>query len=150
MFTSAVVWLILAGLCVLAELLTGSFYLLMIALGLGAGALVAWFSPSLSVQIAVAAVVGCAAVALLYAKRSPDRHRAPPGVADTLDLGQTVDVSHWRADGVARVHYRGAQWDAYTTAPQPQHAGLFRIVQIEGSRLRLEAVRDPNAAHAAH
>ncbi len=41
------VWFGIAGLLIAVELFTGTFYLLMIALGLGAGGLVAFLIPNL-------------------------------------------------------------------------------------------------------
>jgi membrane protein implicated in regulation of membrane protease activity len=43
-FNPATVWWVVAGLAVAAELATGTFYLLMLAVGLAAGA-VAWVAP---------------------------------------------------------------------------------------------------------
>ena len=51
-------WLVAAGVLVVLELFTGTFYLLMIAIGLGFGALAALGGMSGAVQTIVAAVVG--------------------------------------------------------------------------------------------
>ena len=53
--SNASVWWIAAGVAVAAELATGTFYLLMIALGLGAGALAAHFGSTQPIQLLVAA-----------------------------------------------------------------------------------------------
>ncbi|HNJ45700.1 MAG TPA: NfeD family protein, partial [Ottowia sp.] len=50
------VWWIAAGLLVAAELLTGTFYLLMLAIGAAAGALAAHAGLSLSAQLVAGGV----------------------------------------------------------------------------------------------
>ena len=50
-------WWILAGLAIVAELLTGTIYLLMISLGLAAGAVAAHLGLGLPLQTVVTAVV---------------------------------------------------------------------------------------------
>ncbi|HNN34802.1 MAG TPA: NfeD family protein, partial [Ottowia sp.] len=52
------VWWIAAGLLVAAELLTGTFYLLMLAIGGVAGALAAHAGLSLSAQLVAGGVTG--------------------------------------------------------------------------------------------
>ena len=56
--TDWIAWLIMAGVLVILELFIGTFYLLMIALGLAAASLAALGGASISVQLIVAAVVG--------------------------------------------------------------------------------------------
>jgi len=58
------IWWVLAGVTVAAELLIGSFYLLMLSLGMAAGAIAAQVGSPLTVQLLVAAGVGGAAVLL--------------------------------------------------------------------------------------
>ena len=58
------IWWVLAGITVAAELLIGSFYLLMLSLGMAAGAIAAQAGSPLTVQLVVAAGVGGAAVLL--------------------------------------------------------------------------------------
>ena len=54
----ATFWWVLAGVAVAAELATGTFYLLMIALGLVGAALAAHLGLSVTLQVVTAAVVG--------------------------------------------------------------------------------------------
>ena len=55
-------WWLLTGAAVAVELLTATFYLLMLAIGLGAAALAAHAGASMAVQLALAALVGGGAV----------------------------------------------------------------------------------------
>src|SRR3954451_22546111 len=57
------VWWLLAGAGVAVELVTGTFYLLMVASGLAAGALAAHVGAQMPIQLVTAAVVGGGAVA---------------------------------------------------------------------------------------
>ncbi|MES6050819.1 hypothetical protein U6S05_12095, partial [Cutibacterium acnes] len=58
------VWWLLAGVAVAAELTSGTFFLLMLALGAAAGALAAHAGLGLSGQLVTAALVGGGAVAV--------------------------------------------------------------------------------------
>lgn len=144
----ATIWWLLAGAAVALELFVGSFFLLMLAVGLAAGALAAHAGLGLTGQLVAAALVGGGAVALwqrwrashpvaLPATRNPDIN---------LDIGEHVMVAHWEADGTARVRYRGADWrvqladDALSTSPA---AGLHRIVSVQGNRLLVQPCPTP-------
>lgn len=129
-------WLVGAGILVVAELFTGTFYLLMIAIGLGAGALAALSGASGSTQTFVAAVVGLAATAILHRSRfgRPARSEASRDRNVNIDIGQRVMVSNWQ-DGRARAMYRGALWDIELGPGALPEAGDFRIVEVLGSRL---------------
>ena len=56
------IWWLLAGGAVVTELLTGTFYLLMLAMGLAAAALAAHLGLPLTAQIITSAMVGGGAV----------------------------------------------------------------------------------------
>jgi membrane protein implicated in regulation of membrane protease activity len=132
-------WLVAAGL-VVAELATGTIYLLMLALGAASAALSAHAGLGLSGQLLTAALIGGGAVALWHMRRL----RRPPAAAAAanrdvnLDIGGMVHVPHWRADGSARVHYRGAGWDARFAGSGAPGTGDHVIRAIEGSCLMLD------------
>ncbi len=130
------IWLALAGALVVFELFTGTFYLLMIAAGMAAGALAAMAGLSVPAQIAIAAVVGVAATGLLHRSRfgRPLKQDAARDPNVMLDIGQNLEVVCWH-DGKARVMYRGAQWDVDLAPGAIAGAGTFRIVEVQGSRL---------------
>ena len=75
--SDSTVWWILAGLLVSAELLTGTFHLLMLAIGLAAGAVAAHANLSLTMQLVCAAAVGGGAVVLLQTLR-PQPEKSQP------------------------------------------------------------------------
>ncbi|MFZ6657850.1 NfeD family protein [Undibacterium sp. TJN19] len=133
-------WLSLAGLVVIFELFTGTFYLLMISVGLLAGAVVAALQFTTPAQLIVAALVGAAATAALHKskygwKGNRDVSRNPDV---NMDIGQSLQVNEWKDLGngkfAARTMYRGALWDV-----ELQHSagypGAYVIEEIQGSRL---------------
>jgi membrane protein implicated in regulation of membrane protease activity len=134
-------WLVAAGATVILELFSGTFYLLMIAIGLAAGSAVALLGGGPPLQTLAAAVVGLIATAVL--RRS--RYGRPEARGDAardpnvnLDIGQTVTVPQWQ-DGAARVMYRGALWDVELAPGESPAPGQFIIREIRGSRLIVAA-----------
>ncbi|MBY0240787.1 MAG: NfeD family protein [Burkholderiaceae bacterium] len=129
-------WLWAAGVTVVLELLTGTFYLLMIAIGLAAGALAAVAGGALVAQTLVAAVVGVLATGLLWRSKAgrPQTVDAAIDPNVNMDIGQTVKVADWQ-NGTARVMYRGALWDVELAAGSPPAAGVYTIREVRGSRL---------------
>ncbi|WP_431477041.1 NfeD family protein [Massilia eburnea] len=129
-------WAIGAGVLVTLELFSGTFYLLMIAIGMGAGALTSLARVDMPGQMLVAAIV--AAIATLLLRRSRfGKSTQPPAQANpdvNLDIGQSVNVPAWQ-DGVARVMYRGAMWDVELAPGEAAAPGVFKIREIRGSRL---------------
>jgi membrane protein implicated in regulation of membrane protease activity len=134
-------WLVAAGVLVVFELFTGTFYLLMIAIGVGFGALAALMGLSLPAQTVVAAVVGLVATGLLHRSRFGRPARGDPARDRNvnIDIGQHLTVEAWR-DGKARVMYRGALWDVELAHGAQPHAGVFKIVEVQGSRLIVTGV----------
>lgn len=126
-------WLLAAGLLVILELFVGTFYLLMVALGIAAGAIAAWAGAAVPVQALAAAVVGVGATLLLH-RRSKKTKLAVQGPNINLDIGQSISVAEWH-NGSARVMYRGALWDVDLAPGANPSVGQFTIREIRGSRL---------------
>ncbi|WEF34194.1 NfeD family protein [Pseudoduganella chitinolytica] len=131
-----IMWLIAAGVLVALELFSGTFYLLMVAVGALAGALLAFLRVDLPGQMLAAALVGIVATVLLrrsrYARTARGEAGSDPNV--NLDIGQTVQVTHWE-HGAARVMYRGALWDVELAPGAVAQAGIFTIRAVRGSTL---------------
>lgn len=129
-------WLVAAGVLVVLELFTGTFYLLMIAIGLAVGGIVALLGAGGPLQTIAAALVGVLATALLHRSRfgRPAKHDATRDRNVNMDIGQRVTVPGWD-NGRARVLYRGALWDVELGQGATAHPGDFRIVEVQGSRL---------------
>ena len=138
--SNASVWWIAAGVAVAAELATGTFYLLMIALGLGAAALAAYFGTTPPIQILVAAVVGGGATALWHWRRVSRAGPALPTAQDrdiNLDIGERVHVPAWASDETAQVSYRGSTWAARLQPGAPALPGEYVVAAVEGNWLVL-------------
>ena len=137
-FSVATFWWVTAGVLVAAELATGTFYLLMIALGLVAAALAAHLGLSMTLQIATAAVVSGGATTLWHWRRTVSQP-SPEPVANNrdvnLDIGERVSVTTWQADHTTRVDYRGSSWQARRQPGVPEVTGLHVVRAVEGNWL---------------
>jgi membrane protein implicated in regulation of membrane protease activity len=134
------IWMLLTGVLVGAELFTGTFYLLMLALGMAAGGIAAYAGLMLEWQLIIAAAIGIAATVALRRSRFGTMRKEPaerdPNVS--MDIGQLIAIDVWQRVGnayVARVPYRGALWDVDLEAGAQPQAGQFLIREIRGSRL---------------
>jgi len=135
------IWFGLAGILVVFEMFTGTFYLLMIAIGFVAGGGAAWLGTATSVQLVVAALVGVLATYGLRrsnlgktAKRDTQRD---PNV--NLDIGQSLVIEKWSGSegGIrtSRAMYRGAMWDVELEAGTQAKPGRHVIREVRGNRL---------------
>ena len=140
--SESTLWWIVAGFFVSLELLTGSFYLLMLALGAFAAAVIATLGGDHATQVATSALVGGGAVYLWHRKllrrgMLPVDDYTSTGLG-SLDVGEHVTVSNWHPDGTARVHYRGSDWMARYHGAHVPASGPHRIRAIESNYLVLE------------
>lgn len=146
------VWWLMAGSAVVVELLTGTLYLLMLALGLAAGALAAHAGAGTTGQLVAATLVGSGTVVGWYLRNR--RHAGDPSPralrSVNLDVGEIVQISAWGPDGSAQVRYRGANWTAQRRSDAPVAAGPHRVVELVGNRLLVEPVASPAASAADH
>jgi membrane protein implicated in regulation of membrane protease activity len=134
-------WLAAAGVTVILELFSGTFYLLMIAIGLVAGAVAAFLGLGEVAALLIAAVVGVAATFVLRRSRYGKQQQRVQAERDpnvNLDIGQTVNVPAWQ-DGAARVMYRGALWDVELAPGSTAAPGPYTIREVRGSRLIVAA-----------
>jgi len=138
-----VMWILAAGLLVVAELFTTTLYLLMVAIGLAVGGIAALLGWGVEWQLLVAAAVALVATYFLrrskFGRRTKVLAERDPNV--NLDIGQSIAVGQWQQDAgtgggyTARVKYRGAMWDVELAPAANVDAGLFFIREVRGSRL---------------
>ncbi len=136
------IWWLIAGGLVAVELLTGTFYLLMLAIGVAAAAFAAHLGANATVQILVAAIVGGGAVVTWHV-RQLRRHKEPKAQANVnvnLDIGEVVHVDQWNADGTAEVHYRGARWTAIHRTGLTPSVGSHQVAELIGNRLLVDKI----------
>jgi membrane protein implicated in regulation of membrane protease activity len=134
-------WAMVGLVLVITELLTGTFYLLMLGIAGFGAALAAWLGLEFGAQaivFAAVAGVGCYGVHVYRAKNLAQQ-MAP------IDAGQPAHFEVWvdQPAGLARVRYRGASWEARLDgegAPQP--GAVVYVLATEGNTLRV-SVRRP-------
>lgn len=134
------VWWVLAGTIIAFELVSGTFYLLMLSFGFMAAALAAHLGAPMTGQLVVASIFGGGAVVLWrrYKRFQPAAPLANANRDVNMDIGETVQVTEWQVDGTATVKYRGANWSAAIVDDPTPTAGTYRIVEVIGSRLMLK------------
>lgn len=133
-------WWLATGSLVAVELLTGTFYLLMMALGLAAAALAAHAGLPVTGQWVIASLVGGGSVLVWhrYRRGQPTGSPAQSNPDVNLDVGAVVHVDTWQPDGTAAVQYRGAHWDAALLAGESAEIGAYVVAKVIGSRLILK------------
>jgi membrane protein implicated in regulation of membrane protease activity len=136
----AVVWAVVGLVLVIVELLTGTFYLLVLGIAAFGAALAAWLGLQFSAQSIVAALigaVGCYGVHLYRAKNRAEQ-MAP------LDAGMPANFESWLDAGarLARVRYRGASWDARVEGGDALEPGAtVYVLAADGNTLRVTKTR---------
>lgn len=134
-------WLLALGLGVL-ELMTSTFYLLVLAVGCLGGGAVAYAGGNVSAQMLAAAVVTIIGW-LVLRRLVPSRGQQPATQANPdvlLDIGERIRIDHWDAHGHAHAVYRGARWavqiepggSAGASHPKP---GEYQIRRMSGNTL---------------
>ena len=106
------IWTILGFVLVIVELMTGTFYLLVLGVGALFAALAAWMGAPFIVQVAVAGVV--ASIGTWIVQKWHATLHKDGDQANAIDVGQMVTVARWvnQPEGMLRVKYRGTEWDA--------------------------------------
>ena len=131
-------WWVIAGFVLgTLELLSGTFYLLVLGLGAFAGAVVAYAGGNELVQAIVASVVSLVGAYVVHIWHVRNRGKTPHG-SNFLDRGQAVVLEGWvdEGAGVARVKYRGAWWDArLSDAAHPSPGTTLYIESQDGNTL---------------
>ena len=134
MFVSGpVLWYVMALILVGAELLTATFYLLVVALGCVAAGTTSYFGLALGWELGSCALVIILGSIWVHRSQASERLMA-------LDAGQRVEVSSVGTDGLAVVQYRGSPWVARSDEGE-LHAGLYTIDRIDGTQLVLKKVQ---------
>jgi membrane protein implicated in regulation of membrane protease activity len=134
-------WWAIAGIAlIIAELITGTFYLLVIGIAALAGAIVAFLHYSFWIQALVAAAIAIFGVTLVTRFRKSQT--SSPSVS--LDVGQSVVLDGWvnERERLARVRYRNATWDAKVLNEPGAEAGrTLYIKHVDGNTLHVSAAR---------
>ncbi len=127
-------WIAFALLLLGIEMISGTFYMLVLSLAMALGSVAALSGLAMTWQLSLAGVAAVAGI--LFLRRS--RIARPKSANDgNLDIGQAVRVIAWREDGTARVQYRGAEWDAQPESAQTPHEATLYIKSMRSSTLIL-------------
>lgn len=131
-------WLIGGFVLVIAELVTGTFYLLVVGAGAFVAALIAWLGGNELVQALICGAVAIAGAVLVHHWHGRNR-AGKPGEGNFLDRGQAVVLESWANETarIARVKYRGTSWDARLVHPEerPTPGTTLYIEGQEGNTL---------------
>ncbi|MEO8935590.1 MAG: NfeD family protein [Burkholderiaceae bacterium] len=130
-------WFVIAFGLLVAELMTGTFYLLMVAVGCVVGGVAAVLGADLPLQLVCGAAIGIAATMILRRTRWGHKRLHADAAENRdviLDIGQVVQVHAWH-EGTAHVRYRGCQWDATLEPGADSRPGAQVIKAIRGSTL---------------
>lgn len=137
------VWIIAGFALIIIELMSGTFFLLVLGIGAFAGAAVAWLGGTLFAQCAAAGAIALIGMYLVWEWRK--RQKAAHGErSNVLDLGQSVVFEAWtdQKTGAARVKYRGASWDAVVEPRQDaQPSDVLYITGQNGQTLRVSPAK---------
>lgn len=132
-------WFVLGFSLLVAELLSGTFYLLVIALACGTAGVAALLGVPFAAQVLVAASIGFGGSLWLRKSRADRPASADP--LQNMDVGQVVRIDHWAVNGTARASYRGALWDVQLAPGEAAAAGDYVIRDIQANRLIVAARR---------
>lgn len=133
---TATVWWICALVTLGCELMSGTLYLLVVALALAGGGVAALAGADSDPQFVVASITGILAYAAVRSWKRRHPQTAQSAADADADLGQTVRIVRVDDDGNARVAFRGAEWDArIVVGPTPAVGATARIVGRDGNRL---------------
>jgi membrane protein implicated in regulation of membrane protease activity len=134
------VWLAAGFVLVIAELVTGTFFLLVLGIAAFAGSATAWFGLGFWVEALCSAVV---AVAGVFWVRQQRRAAPQPDMA-SLDVGQAVAFDAWvsREQGAARVKYRNTLWDAEVEGERDFDRGQVLFIHaMDGNTLKVSKAK---------
>lgn len=135
-----IVWLLIGFGLLIVELLTGTFYLLVLGIAAFGGAAAAWLGHGFPAQIVTTAVVAAVGSWLVhgYRIRNAQQQMKP------VDFARPVTFEKWmnQQDRLARVRYRDASWEALVESDAGIEAGAtLYILSTDGNMLRVSKSR---------
>jgi membrane protein implicated in regulation of membrane protease activity len=134
------IWWAAAGMgLIIVELMTGTFFLLIIGLAAFGGAFAAYLNFSFAVQVGVFAVLSAVGMFMVSRHRSSGKRVS----MRSLDYGSAVELDSWvdEANGIVKVRHRNATWDARLSGPHAPGAALFYITSVDGNTLHISSTR---------
>lgn len=133
---SYIYWFVLALLLLGFEMVTGTFYLMVVAIGMSVGGFTAWLNASMTWQLSLCALTVLAGTFILRRWKNTQPVSNISAV-NNLDVGQPVKILKWNENGSARVVYRGAEWHAELASAETARDATLYIESVRGSCLIL-------------
>jgi membrane protein implicated in regulation of membrane protease activity len=133
-------WLIAGFILIIVELVTGTFYLLVLGIAALVGAGIGYASGALVWQAIGAAIVAVAGVIWV----NQYKKKMAPKRMQVLDFGQPAAFDSWvnKGAGQARVKYRDALWDAQVAGEASGEPGeILYITSVDGNTLKVSKTR---------
>lgn len=133
-------WVIIGLALVIVELLTGTFYLVMLGIAAFGAALAAWLGQGFPLQAIVAAAIAALGCYGVHVYRARNMTQQMPQV----DAGQPANFENWvdRGARLARVSYRGASWEALVEGEESPEAGaILYVLATHGNTLKVTTRR---------
>ena len=132
---SALIWLIVSLILLIAEMMTGTIFLIFISMGSLVAALTAMLAPE---SLALQSIV-CAVVSLLgfFALRKPLQRKLLRANNLQADIGKEILIdTHIEPHHRSRITYQGTTWEASNVGTDKiQNGDHVTIVGIDGNIL---------------
>lgn len=133
-------WAVVGMTLVIVELLTGTFYLVVLGIAAFGAALAAYLGQDFPVQVTIGALIaglGCYGVHV-YRVKNAAQQMAP------VDAGQPASFETWVDQNarLARVRYRGASWEAIVEEnAAPESGAVLYVLSSHGNTLKVTTRR---------
>jgi membrane protein implicated in regulation of membrane protease activity len=128
-------WWVIAGALGVAEVLTGTFYVLVLAIAAIGASLLAKAGLAVHWQ-----ALGAALVALVGWFWLGRRRVSSVSQSQELDIGEWVEVESW-SDGVGSTMYRGVHWSVEMANLDRGHATVIGSSALKPGKYRIQALR---------
>ena len=130
------IWLIIAFLILIIELMSGTYFLLALAGGAALTSMATWWViPSITVQLFIFAIASVITYLLLLSFRKKKEAANTDGT--THMLGQQVQVVD-NINPLGRVKYKGVLWQA-KSEDKLKKGSFAEIIAVDGSTLTVKA-----------
>lgn len=133
-------WLIAGVALIVSELVTGTFYLLVLGVAALVGSGIGYAGGAQVWQAIGAAIVAIAGFFFVHRYKKA----MMPSPMQGLDVGQRVAFESWvnKSASQARVKYRDALWDAQVSGDVSGEPGeILYIVSVDGNTLKVSKTR---------
>lgn len=138
------IWFVIAGICLVAELFSGTFYLLIIGIALGLAGLAGLLVTSFLIQLVIVLIASMVGLMIVRNSRlKSNKNKSFTDMDLTLDIGQKIVVDQWHKEGhsyFSEAKYRGANWQISYEGDVPAVPGTYQITGINGNVLQVKMI----------